>query len=327
MSSGINTQDIRAKIYCGGAKPAWHNHQNLYENYLNAQQARTAANLDWEPILVPTFAEHNGQRIMLEERAVLRDDTGMQLGSVKGQYTPFWNEAAFEFIDALLRTADGEVLIETAGNLWGGREIFILARKPESIKIAGDEVFEYFGLFNNHTGKRKVRLYPTNTRVVCANTLAIAEETRKRMGVESFQIPHRRNLSEQIEAAKEFFRFASLYENQLQQYAEQFLKVKIDSTKFEGIVNDLYPVQEDMAKRALTLQAEKRSRMWEAIQATDLENFRWTGWGVLQAFANVQSHAEPLRKTEFAQDQRILDLFTSTDVNALLEKKILAFAN
>ena len=58
-----------------------------------------------------------------------------------------------------------------------------------------------------------------------------------------------------------------------------------------------------------------------------MENFRWTGWGVLQAFANVQSHAEPLRKTEFAQDQRILDLFTSTDTNALLEKKILAFAN
>lgn len=320
MSSGINTKNESEKIYCGGNKPAWHNHQNLFEGYLNCQDARIAGNLGWDPMFAPmvaqvALADGRTLEVPMEERAVVRSDTGASLGVVKGQYTLFTNTEAFDFVEQVLQTGAGDVEIETCGALWGGKEVFILARKPEPIKIAGDEVYHYQMLLTAHNGKRKVSFYPTNVRVVCANTVALAEQARRQLGVQPFILPHRPSLVEKVAKAKTFFGWANQQAESFQAFAEDMLKIHISEQRFDGIVSDLYPLDQDAGTRAKTMVAERRSRLYRAIEKPDLENFRWTAWGVLQAFADVQTHEAPLRKTESFEDQRLIDVVTGTPTN------------
>jgi hypothetical protein len=68
--------------------------------------------------------------------ANLRDGTSEALGIVSDEYEVVDNRDAFRFLDALIGS---ELHFETAGSLWGGPRVWVLARLPEYIKLGGDQ--------------------------------------------------------------------------------------------------------------------------------------------------------------------------------------------
>jgi phage/plasmid-like protein (TIGR03299 family) len=83
--------------------------------------------------------------------ANLREDTGV--GIVSDEYEVVDNRDAFRFLDAVIGS---ELHFETAGSLWGGRRVWVLARLPEYIELGGDQSATYVYVANSHDGSMAV---------------------------------------------------------------------------------------------------------------------------------------------------------------------------
>ena len=72
--------------------------------------------------------------------ATVREDTDEVLGVVSDDYVVVQNRDCFAFLANLLGS---ELVFETAGSLWGGKQVFITAKLPDHITVGGDEVRPY----------------------------------------------------------------------------------------------------------------------------------------------------------------------------------------
>jgi hypothetical protein len=73
------------------------------------------------------------------------------------------NREAFAFVDQLLGSA---IHFETAGSLYGGRRVWVLATLPVDVEVGGDTVRPYVLLMNSHDGSTSVVAATTPIRVV-----------------------------------------------------------------------------------------------------------------------------------------------------------------
>ena len=91
------------------------------------------------------------------------------------RWKPVQNQQAFEFFDRFVRA--GEMTMEVAGALSGGRRVFALARLKDGFHLtrAKEDVTESYLLFTNpHIYGQSVDIRFTPVRVVCHNTLTLA---------------------------------------------------------------------------------------------------------------------------------------------------------
>ena len=152
----------------------WHGIGIVIDNPLTSEDAIVAGGLDWNVVQEPIFKE-NGVRVP-GYFANVRDSDGAILGVVTNKYSIVQNKDAFAFTDSLVEEG---LTYETAGVLRGGKQIWLLAKMPETM-ILDDKLEPYVCFTNTHDGTGAVRVCMTPTRVCCANTLNLALSTAKR---------------------------------------------------------------------------------------------------------------------------------------------------
>ncbi|MBN8523903.1 MAG: DUF932 domain-containing protein [Planctomycetes bacterium] len=160
---------------------------------------RTADSLD----PVPDFA------------AIRKSNDGRILGVVGPDYEPFQNAGMFQVFTDLAQVSrdDGGMpfTIETAGAFNGGKVVWALAHLPElGIRISEDVSNTYLLVSNGHTGNKTLVICPTTIRVICRNTLAMAEaqarHNRSKPGLAGgFTIKHLPSIHESVNQAKNAF--------------------------------------------------------------------------------------------------------------------------
>lgn len=150
---------------------------------VNEPGALQIAGLDWsvEPRDLAYFepAGDASWTSFRGHKALVRSDTGAVLGLASASYRPLQNRELAETLEALVPAAEQElgrrVKVETAGSIRGGRDVFFLLRTGSFLADgATDRVEEYLIGHTAHDGSSAVRVYPTDVRVVCANTIAVA---------------------------------------------------------------------------------------------------------------------------------------------------------
>lgn len=187
---------------------AWHGLGTvLREAPRDTREALRLAGLDWHVNLQPVFARcgddtHDGNIIECEDnRAMVRDvhqrDGSIRsdvLGIVGTRYEPLQNVDAFRWFDPLV--AEGNVKLEAAGSVKGGRHVWILARiddAPVQVGTRSDDIVNpYLLLSNSHDGTRAVTVTFTPIRVVCWNTLSAANRAADRPGANARKVRHTR---------------------------------------------------------------------------------------------------------------------------------------
>lgn len=168
--------NIGQMFYYG--KTPWHEKGNEVKQPATAEEAIVAGGLDWTVGLVPIRTTENPPTAISRRLAVVRKDVAAGdpkkvLGVVHPKFYPLQNDDAVDVFDALL--GRGERHYHTGGYLGNGEVIWLLARLPDDIRIAGDDVVEpYMLLTNSHDGTIAIDLRLTTVRVVCQNTLALA---------------------------------------------------------------------------------------------------------------------------------------------------------
>ena len=101
----------------------------------------------------------------------VREDTGDVLGIVSDEYEVVDNAEAFRFLGELISS---DMRFETAGSLWDGRRVWVLARLPEYVELGGELAATYVYVANSHDNSMAVTAAVTPIRIVCANTLSAA---------------------------------------------------------------------------------------------------------------------------------------------------------
>lgn len=139
------------------------------------KEIQRAAKLDWTVRKVPLTYELDGARCASDRYALLRDSDNRLLDTVPRSWQPVQNDEAFAFFEHFTKV--GDMTMEAAGSLMGGRRVFALARVEDSFHLARapQDVIESYLLFTNpHQYGHSVDIRFTPIRIVCTNALTLA---------------------------------------------------------------------------------------------------------------------------------------------------------
>src|SRR5205085_3578951 len=154
------------------------------------------------------------------------------------------------FLDALINS---ELHFETAGSLWGGRRVWVLARLPEYVELGGDLSATYVYVANSHDGSMAVTAAVTPIRIVCANTLAAALRQAEH-GVNAqrtFRFRHIGNLQAKFAEARQVLGMTIDYQRQFKELADRLALQPITELALERrVLRHLWTINEGMGKVA-----------------------------------------------------------------------------
>jgi phage/plasmid-like protein (TIGR03299 family) len=192
------------------------------------------------------------------------------LGVVGERYHVLQNEDLFSFGDNIL---DGGGRWETAGSIKGGRVVFgALALERETIldpNGVSDKVKTYLLINTSHDGSIAIQASITPVRVVCANTLNLALNQKKRKGgvKQSFKIRHTQTANGKVQIARETLGLANAYMDEFDIMAKAMFEKEVNAKNFYDIILAAYPKPEKDAKGAV--------KKWE--NKVDVINDIYTG--------------------------------------------------
>lgn len=284
---------VETMFSANGVTP-WHKLGKVIEGTATTAEALVLAGLDWrvrkEPLRIAT-EWHNGQTI--PAFATVRETDARVLGVVGPEYEVFQNVEAFEIGDELKRASGGAAQWETAGSLDDGSRVWMLlrTRADDVEEIApGDAVRPYLLVATSHDGSAALRVFPTCVRVVCSNTLAMADSSRGRG--EGFSFKHTRNMRARVDFATRTLQRAEATRAQWMDTARkmaQFRVTRDQARNFLLSVLELDAAEVAKGGRQGAKFQEARTRYHSERNAG---GFGETLWSVLNTATEMTNHSE-----------------------------------
>jgi len=224
-------------------QPMWHGLGSVLDSHPeNWEEARKAAGLEWEPMLLPVYARHpkTGAEIELaSSRVVVRDDSFADLGVVSDEFELITHRRMGDIMEAIL--GQPNVKFETAGVIRGGKEVWALVYLDEPFKVAGDntETLPFLAFLNAHHGQGAAHAIFTDVRVVCWNTyqaaLARANEAT------AFTFRHTAGVNERIEEAKKAMAGLRAEAKAWQEACKELFGMRVDDPAFDTFLAEFLP--------------------------------------------------------------------------------------
>lgn len=219
----------------------------------------------------------DGQNIitMPSRKLLYRSDTREPLSIVSDKYRVVQPAEVMEFFRDL--TEEHGWQMETAGVLFNGAKYWALARTGQELRVMGqDQVDDYMLLATSCDGTMRTLAKRTSVRVVCNNTLSIAQ------GGEGIRVSHSSVFQpEKIKQELELVTGWKVFEDQVQQLAER--KV----TNMEAI-NYIVSLLGDPAKpieeqKSVQTMAQVLQLFDGRGKGSELRSAKGTAWGLVNA--------------------------------------------
>ena len=301
MPAGITATD--GMMYTG-ATP-WHGLGVKLDNPATAAEAIAAAGLGWNVIKKPVYVRniHGGFEEVAGKAAIVREDT-QEVFSIMGDgYEPLQNwDGSGTLLDGVVGM--GEAIYHTAGSLFGGRKVFLLAKLPEDIEIVpGDVVQPFILLSNSHDGSQAVRMQITPIRVVCANTLSAALR-----GGGGFYGKHTKHIMERANEAREVLGLAHAYYEMFARQVDQLVNTRMTVIEVQDYLQRVYKFQADKT------YADQDHRILKSYETTldllghptnTVGGIAGTKWAAYNAVSYYVDHMRPVRSGAYRNDRRL----------------------
>jgi phage/plasmid-like protein (TIGR03299 family) len=326
-------------------KPAWHGLAPVYDEYPeNWDVARERSGLLWDPLAAPIYARRlqddemlsgitailanvaaderpgrllelfNGSLQACEgfQRTYRSDDYAATLGTMGRRYTPITHGEYGEIIEAVLALPN--VKYETAGSVEGGKCTWAMALLDEPVQLTAKGkkgatdaslTLPYMLLTARHDGEGGVRLQETSVRVVCANTVRMAEVEADRDGT-VFTFKHTENWRDRIEEARLAVSGVRSNFADYVEWAQEMLGIPITAKQAEQFVTTFVPLEPGITDRAARNVEEARQVVRGILEGTTSDGIAGTGFWLAQAGVEFLDH---YRKTRGSNEQRQEQLF------------------
>lgn len=273
-----------------GERP-WHGLGVQCQEAPTTQEAIKMANLDWD-VELQEIQTAEGKKIE-NHRAVMRKDISKCLGVVTKQYNPLQNKDAFSFFDPFLE--NDLAYIETAGCLFDGKRVFILAKlNLEDMEIQKDDKVQKFILLSNaHDGTQAVRVGFTAIRVVCNNTLSMAENTTGSSSL--IRINHRKNVIDTMAEIRETMDLVNQRFLATEEQYKRLAQMGCNTADLENYVKQVFSIKsleknfEDntaISKHEIEEERNKLIKRVEEIFELEPVHNRWTMYNSVNYYLN-----------------------------------------
>ncbi|MET3018345.1 DUF932 domain-containing protein [Flavobacterium hydatis] len=222
---------------------AWHNLGQIISDYPTSAEAIAHAGLDYEVEKRKLFTPRSQEIIVNNETihhkievpnyfSTVRTDNNAVLGVVGKDYQIVQNRDAFSFFDSIVG-GDG-ILYETAGALGKGERIFITAKLPDYIRVGNDDLIEkYLFLTTSHDGSGSITAAFTPIRIVCANTLNAAMQSK----TNTVRIRHTSNAKQRLEQAHKVMGISDMLSSQMESIFNDWTKVRITDKEVKKLIS------------------------------------------------------------------------------------------
>jgi phage/plasmid-like protein (TIGR03299 family) len=234
-------------------------------------------------------------------------------------YSVLQNEDLIKIVEPFV---DNGCALETAGTLKNGQRVWIMMRLAKDLNVGKDDVIQrYILASNDHTGRQSAKFGLVGVRVVCQNTLNVAEsaETSKLI-----RIYHQGDVNESMKTVASMLDHVNGAFVNYGINLSQLAKEQINADDLRKYVRNCFferfnaKEKEEMAKRI-----EKRENtiieLFEAGAGSDLKSAKGTWYGAYQAVNNYLNH-----HNDIALDSRLPSLVWGH--RALNDKKALRIA-
>lgn len=265
----------------------WHGHGVRVSNDLTPEQMLQAAGLDWTVDPVDLFAEVGGERLPTGHRALVRSSDQKVIDVITNDWNPNQNIDAFHFFNEFV--AAGDMSMETAGSLKGGKIVWALAKLNESFELFGgkDRVDGYLHFTNPHQYGASIDVRFTPIRVVCNNTLTLSLNMKSKSAV---KVSHRREFN-----ADEVKDALGIAKHKLDQYKEmaQFLSTKrYNDENVVDFFKRVFPVltTKKESKKDLSKSAERAVQIIKTDDQPGAEFGKGSYWELFNAVTYMTDH-------------------------------------
>lgn len=284
------------QMFSVGVRP-WHGLGTVLTEAPSIKEGIKIAKLDWDVELQELTASCG--TVLKDKRAVIRKDNNDCIGIVSPNYQILQNKEAFNWFEPFIE--NNMATLETAGSLFNGRKVFILAKINSDDMVidekTNDRVEKYILLSNSHDGSQSLRVGYTPIRVVCNNTLSAAESSNQSQLI---RLNHSKsNMVQTLEQLREtmdlvnqqFIATEEMYKDlakkqvnklDLHRYVKQVFSVK----SLENIITEYDKKQEEQQKIE-----ETRKRLLARVEEIfDLEPVHnaWTMYNSVNYYLNHQ---------------------------------------
>jgi len=283
-----NSNGQREFFYTG--KKPWHGLGQKLEGPATSADAIAAANLGWTVSKrgILTMDGFNCD----DFAAVVRDDNNKVLSVMKKSYKPIQNHEAFAFFDSVVGA--GAAVFETAGSIFDGKRVFLVAKLPTAIfATPNDRIEQYLTLMNTHDGSSALRMYFTPIRVVCNNTLMASLRGMK----DCVSIQHSGNIGFKIKEAQDALGLANNYFKSFEEIVSTLVQKQTDAKMVDEFLKDLFKPAKTSDKNAaaeMSKQAQKKIIQVKANLECDpkntMEGIHGTMWALWNAVAQFGDH-------------------------------------
>lgn len=167
---------VNEQIAYAGEVP-WHGIGAQMQPDQSAEEWLEAAKLNWTVSMQPTFVKTpNGEfKPVPGKFALMRDTDGQVMTVASERWTPLQNREVVDFMDRYVRA--GGASLETVGALRDGKIVWGLAKLNHEFEVRrGDKIGGYLLFTSPHQVGKAISVSTTTVRVVCANTMAAAEQ-------------------------------------------------------------------------------------------------------------------------------------------------------
>ena len=291
------SHEVENMFYSGREKP-WHGLGVSVESAPTSADAIRLAGLDWTVKQSPVYTEQGFE--IPGYRANIRDIDNTVLGMVGDRYKVVQNKEAFDFTDAML----GEgVKYETAGSLFNGKRIWLLANMPKA-QILGDDVIPYLCFTNGHDGYHSIKICLTPVRVVCNNTVNFALSTADR----AWSTRHVGDLNSKMQEARRTLELANTYMKELAVVSDQLANTTVSEDEIRKILDNTFPVAPEATERTKQNAEDMKQSFMICMLAPDLVKFAGSAYQVAQAAADYADHRAPKRTTANYQEKNFSNI-------------------
>ena len=285
------------------------------ESAKSIDDALNLAGLDWNVESKSIYDENQNE--IPGYKSNVRDVDNKLLGIVSNRYQIMQNKDAFNFVDAL--SNEGGFKFKAAGEFRNGKSIWVMGELPK-IDILGDDISNNIVFTNSHDGTSGVKIMMTPIRLICSNMINFATKSADRI----WKTKHTTNIQTKLEEAKYTLGLANEYIDALKEEADKLVNVTITDSQIEAIFDKLFPVDiANDSNRKISNIAVMKNNFLECYNEEDIKQFRGTGWGAVNAMADLLDHKDPSRASKNYYENNWYRLINGHDVLDSFHREVL----
>lgn len=244
---------------------------------------------------LPPDSKGVSRTVEVRERvAVIRDSPTVagqvdHLGIVSPTYPIIQNEEQADLLDSMAEESGAGFY--TAGELEGGRKVFVTLRLPGHLNVAADTVECYVATLKSHDGTTPFTVLVTPVRVATGTVL----------GAHKLAMRHRPGVASA--AGRLWLEGMFRYLDAFHQQAEQLAETPMSYGVFATIIERAYGAKLGAASSAATRAERLTTELLVAFEAADGAT-AWDGYNVLAAWYD---HRSPRRGDTVRAQKALLD--------------------